>query len=150
MQNGPNCIFRISVLVFVRGIIWHQAEGYKCCNIMSQILSFLTHVTGHAVGSITSSHCKISAICWYHGENISLWFCPCLCPCPLPLPWLFCPHPTFHFLWWWWMLHLFLILHFDLFRFWQQNARGGSSRAGWFGVNVENYDTVLIFFRRLR
>ena len=29
--------------VFVRGVIWHQAEGYNF-NIMSQILSFLTHV----------------------------------------------------------------------------------------------------------
>ena len=32
-QNGPNCIFRISVLVFVIGVIWHTAEGYNC-NIM--------------------------------------------------------------------------------------------------------------------
>ena len=33
-----------SVLVFVRGVIWHQAGGYNW-NIMPQILSFLTHVT---------------------------------------------------------------------------------------------------------
>ena len=51
--------------VFVRGVIWHQAEGYNC-NIMSQILSFLTHVTALPVGSISSSHTKISAIYWYH------------------------------------------------------------------------------------
>ena len=51
--------------VFVRGVIWHQAEGYNC-NIMSQILSFLTHVTALPVGSISSSHSKISAICWCH------------------------------------------------------------------------------------
>ena len=51
--------------VFVRGVIWHQAEGYDC-NIMSQILSFLTHVTALPVGSISSSHTKISAIYWYY------------------------------------------------------------------------------------
>ena len=51
--------------LFVRGVIWHQAEGYNC-NIMSQILSFLTHVTALPVGSISSSHTKISAIYWYH------------------------------------------------------------------------------------
>ena len=33
---------------------------------MWHILPFLTHVTALAVGSITSSHSKISAICWYH------------------------------------------------------------------------------------
>ena len=49
--------------VFVRGVIWHQAEGYNC-NIMSQILSFLTHLTSLPVGSISSSDSKISAICW--------------------------------------------------------------------------------------
>ena len=54
-----------SVLVFVRGVIWHQAEWYNW-NIMSQIPSFLSHVTALAVGSITSLHSKISAICWYH------------------------------------------------------------------------------------
>ena len=57
--------FSDSVLFFVRGVIWHQPEGYNC-NIISQILSFQTHVTALAVGSITSSHSKISAICWYH------------------------------------------------------------------------------------
>ena len=57
--------FSYSVLVFVRGIIWHLAERYNC-NIMSQILSFLSHVTALAVGSITSLHNKISAIFWYH------------------------------------------------------------------------------------
>ena len=60
-----NSEFSDSVLVFVRWIIWHQAKGYNW-NIMSQILSFLTHITALAVGSITSSHSKISAICWYH------------------------------------------------------------------------------------
>merc|ERR1712218_28768 len=57
--------FTDSVLVFVRGVIWHQAEGYNW-NIMSQIPSFLSHVTALAVGSITSLHSKISAICWYN------------------------------------------------------------------------------------
>ena len=51
--------------VFLRGVIWHQPERYNC-NIMSQILSFLTHVTALPVGSISSSHTKISAIYWYH------------------------------------------------------------------------------------
>ena len=64
-RYGQHSIFRISVLVFVRGVIWHTAEGYNC-NIMWHILPFLTHVTALAVGSITSSHSKISAICWYH------------------------------------------------------------------------------------
>ena len=35
--------------VFVRRIIWHRAEGYNCYT-MSQILSFLTHVTDLPVG----------------------------------------------------------------------------------------------------
>ena len=60
-----NSEFSDSVLVFVRWIIWHQAKGYNW-NIMSQILSFLTHITALAVGSITSSHSKMSAIYWYH------------------------------------------------------------------------------------
>ena len=64
-EKGTNLEFSDSVLVFVRWIIWHQAKGYNW-NIMSQILSFLTHITALAVGSITSSHSKISAICWYH------------------------------------------------------------------------------------
>ena len=54
-----------SVSFFVRGVIWHWAERYNC-NIMSQILSFLTHLTSLPVGSISSSHSKISAICWCH------------------------------------------------------------------------------------
>ena len=56
---------RGGIHVFVRGVIWHQAEGYYCY-IISQILSFLTHVTALAVGSITSLYSKICAICWYH------------------------------------------------------------------------------------
>ena len=54
-----------SVSFFVRGVIWQWAERYNC-NIMSQILSFLTHFTSLPVGSISSSHSKISAICWCH------------------------------------------------------------------------------------
>ena len=57
--------FQIIFSVFVRGVIWHQTEGYNC-NIMSQILSFLTNVTALPVGSISSSHTKISAIYWYY------------------------------------------------------------------------------------
>ena len=52
-----------SVSVFVRWIIWHRAEESNWI-IMSQILSFLTHLTSLPVGSISSSHSKISAICW--------------------------------------------------------------------------------------
>ena len=52
-----------SVSFFVRGVIWHWAERYNC-NIMSQILSFLTHLTSLPVGSISTSHSKISAIYW--------------------------------------------------------------------------------------
>ena len=51
--------------VFVRWIIWHRAEESNWI-IMSQILSFLTHLTSLPVGSISSSHSKISAICWCH------------------------------------------------------------------------------------
>ena len=59
-----------SVSVFVRGVIWQWAERYNC-NIMSQILSFLTHLTSLPVGSISSSHSKISAICWC--QNWDIW-----------------------------------------------------------------------------
>ena len=54
-----------SVSFFVKRVIWQWAERYNC-NIMSQILSFLTHLTSLPVGSISSSHSKISAICWCH------------------------------------------------------------------------------------
>ena len=60
-----NCSICGPVSFFVRGVIWHWAERYNC-NIMSQILSFLTHLTSLPVGSISSSHSKISAICWCH------------------------------------------------------------------------------------
>ena len=64
-SKGENCSICCSVSFFVRGVIWHWAERYNC-NIMSQILSFLTHLTSLPVGSISSSHSKISAICWCH------------------------------------------------------------------------------------
>ena len=62
-SKGDNCSICGPVSFFVRGVIWHWAERYNC-NIMSQILSFLTHLTSLPVGSISSSHSKISAICW--------------------------------------------------------------------------------------
>ena len=64
-SKGDNCSICGPVSFFVRGVIWHWAERYNC-NIMSQILSFLTHLTSLPVGSISSSHSTISAICWCH------------------------------------------------------------------------------------
>ena len=43
-SKGDNCSICGPVSFFVRGVIWHWAERYNC-NIMSQILSFLTHLT---------------------------------------------------------------------------------------------------------
>ena len=64
-RNEKCSIFCGSASVFVRWVICHQAEGY-ICNIMSQILSFLTNVRALPVGSISSWHTKISAIYWYY------------------------------------------------------------------------------------
>ena len=54
-----------------RGVIWYRGKWYNC-NITSQILLFLTHVTAFTVRSISSSHTKISAICWCH---FLIWVC---------------------------------------------------------------------------
>ena len=72
--------------------------------------------------SLSSCQCHTKNFAW---ENICLWFCPL----PLPFALALCPDlfALIFALALAFLLHLFLLLHFDLFRFWQQNVRGGSS-----------------------